>query len=1227
VGVLSTPGAGVTLAWFVENATTITVTPDGPTNSATTTGSAVVSPATTTTYTLSASNAAGTASRTVTVHIGVTPAPPRLNEFLADNEEGITDVDGAHSDWIEIHNPNSYAVDLQGYALTNGPTQVNASRWDFPAGSAIPANGYRVVFASQKNLTNPANALHTDFSLEKAGEYLALVRLSDNAILTEFAPYPGQYADSSYGYGNSPLRLGYFGVPTGSPTPGTVNNTGVLGFLDKTDDTQFTITRGFYTSAITTVLNASSAGLKLIYTTDGSAPTETNGTQVLPSGPDNLASVSLTIHPGSVPVGQPGVNIASIGGVTTLRAAAFLAGYAPTNVDTQTYLFPAQVLTQTAANAVSKGWPSAPVNGQTFNFGMDPNVVSSFTPAEMNESLQSIPTLSVVTDMKNLVDPTIGIYVNADQHGDAWERPISVELIHPPGYVSPDGNPTGFQIDGGLRIRGGFSRNDQFFKHGFRLFFSGKYDGRLKYPLFGTEGTDEFGKLDLGTGSNYAWYREGNYSLGQFNTMVRDPFARDTQGALGQPYTKSRYYHLYLNGHYWGLYYTEERAEAEFAASYFGGDDSEYDAVKCANHIGNFITEATDGTLTNWHALWTRTRAIRTTDPSAAKFFELEGRNPDGTRNPALPVPLDVNNLIDEMLVNFYVGDGDAILSGFHGHDRPNNWFSVFRKDGRDGFRFFIRDAEHSLGTTSWVPDQTGPWTGANVYNITYANPQSMHQDLMASAEYRLRFADRVRKHFFDNGALTAAQCIARFQKRARQVEKGMKAESARWGDAQSITNLPAGHPPRYIVADWQAAISTVTNSIMPNRSGTVLAQITADGLFPNVPAPAFADAGGAPHYGGPVPVGFQLRIAASQGTIYYTVNGGDPRLPGGAVATNALTGSSPASLTLNSTATVRARVFNASTSIWSALTEAEYLVGALGDATNLVISKVHYNPAGDSDLQEFIEVMNISAINVDLTNCAFTAGIDFTFPDGYTLAAGARCLVVRDLAAFQAAYPSVPLAQIAGVFESTTVLKNEGETVQLIGANDAVIKEFAYGNGGSWPATANGSGACLVLLNAAANPDHAVPSSWRASGSGGGTPGVSDAMSYSAWATNAVINDPAGTGDEDRDGLSSVFEYALGSDPRQMTLQPGTTAIQTLTVNSAPAEYLTLTYTRPIGRDEATIQVQASSNLTAAWIDAVQVGQATLNVNDTETYVFRHPLPKASDSNQFLRLKVTRVP
>jgi hypothetical protein len=47
--------------------------------------------------------------------------------------------------------------------------------------------------------------------------------------------------------------------------------------------------------------------------------------------------------------------------------------------------------------------------------------------------------------------------------------------------------------------------------------------------------------------------------------MVREVFCRETLGAMGQPYRRSRYYHLYVNGQYWGLYETDERPERRMA--------------------------------------------------------------------------------------------------------------------------------------------------------------------------------------------------------------------------------------------------------------------------------------------------------------------------------------------------------------------------------------------------------------------------------------------------------------------------------------------------------------------------------------------------------------------------------------------------------------------------------------------------------------------------------------
>ena len=124
----------------------------------------------------------------------------------------------------------------------------------------------------------------------------------------------------------------------------------------------------------------------------------------------------------------------------------------------------------------------------------------------------------------------------------SWERPASLELIDP-----QDGGQ--FQINAGLRIRGGFSRSGNNPKHAFRAFFRDEYgDKKLAHALFGEEGVDEFDNIDFRTAQNYSWSFQGDSR----NTLLREVFSRDTQMSMGRPYTRSRHYHLYLNGQYWG---------------------------------------------------------------------------------------------------------------------------------------------------------------------------------------------------------------------------------------------------------------------------------------------------------------------------------------------------------------------------------------------------------------------------------------------------------------------------------------------------------------------------------------------------------------------------------------------------------------------------------------------------------------------------------------------------
>jgi hypothetical protein len=621
-------------------------------------------------------------------------------------------------------------------------------------------------------------------------------------------------------------------------TPGAIN--GQASSLGKVVDTAFSVDRGFYTAPISVAITTATPGAEIRYTTNGDTPTATTGT---------VYTVPLTIS-----------------STTTLRAAAFKAGWDQTNVDTHTYIFPDDVVQQSPTGAAPPGWPATAVNGQVFDYGMDPNIVSSANPQtgglpQVKAALMAIPSFSIVTDQKNLTEPSTGIYVNPGGRGFAWERACSLELLNDPA------NGGGFQINAGVRIRGGYSRQTGNPKHSFHLVFRQDYGAsKLIYPVHGDEGTSELDALDLRTSQNYSWSLHGD---GANNTFLREEFTRATQGAMGQPYARGRCVHLYLNGQYWGLFETEERPEAGHGEAYFGGSKDDYDVVKSAGNGGGYTTELTNGTYPAWQSLWDQAMAMRT-DPSNARYFQMQGLAADGVtplNNPAWPRLLDADNQIDYMLIVFWAGSSDAPLTG--GADLVNNWFAYRKRDSNMGFLHFAHDMEHSC----FGGDRTGPYTNASITNFTYANPQYLHQHMLGNAEYKMRWADRVYRHMFNDGVLTTAKNLARVNAMAATVSSAIIAESARWGDAKI-------EPPRTKL-DWEGARNSFVNFI-PGRHAAVLSQLQADGLYPTLAAPGMSQ------WGGYLSSTQQLFLTAPTGTVYYTVNGADPRITGGTVHGNA---------------------------------------------------------------------------------------------------------------------------------------------------------------------------------------------------------------------------------------------------------------------------------------------------------------------------------------------------
>ena len=769
--------------------------------------------------------------------------PLVINEFMASNNTTIQDPQDQYDDWIEIHNYSADAVDTSGMYLTDNLSAP--TKWRIPASNSsattIPAGGYLLIWADGD--TTDAG-LHASFKLDAAGEQIGLFD-SDGVILVDSVTFGQQTGDISFG--RYPDAADYWQA-FGSPTPAAQNIGVYEGFVS---EVEFSHERGFYNESFNLTLATETENTTIYYTLDGTEPYDMTGEGRFPRG---------SVYDGAIPISR----------TTILKAIAVKPGWMSSDIETHTYLFVEDIITQSPnGQPPGPGWPTGNVNGQTIDYGMDPEIVNNRRYTDlMDEALLAIDSISLVTDLENLFDPSKGIYVNAERLGRTWERPVSVELLNPDNSEEPALSlPKGFQIGAGFRIRGGYSRNDRNPKHAFRLFFRAEYgQTKLRFPLFEDEGVSEFDNVDLRTAQNYSW----SYDNSSKNTMVREVFSRDTQRDMGQPYTRSRYYHLYLNGHYWGIFQSQERSEASYAESYFGGSKDDYDVAKTTGGNPNYTIEATDGTLDAYRRLWQAATEGFYTDEA---YYKLQGMNPDGTRNPAYERLLDVDNLIDYMLCTFYVGDCDGPISNFLGNSRTNNYYGIYNRVNPDGFKFFRHDGEHTIGAQgSWNRDRTGPYSAGRQF--ADFNPQWLHQQLAVHPEYRLRMADRAHKYFFNDGILTPGQSTARLMERAEQIEMAIIAESARWGDSKS------SRP--YTKDDhWWPEIERIVNDYdvygFPLRTQVVLGQLQSKGWYPNVDAPVF-NINGAYQHGGEISGADLLSMTATAGTILYTLDGTDPR-------------------------------------------------------------------------------------------------------------------------------------------------------------------------------------------------------------------------------------------------------------------------------------------------------------------------------------------------------------
>ncbi len=389
----------------------------------------------------------------------------------------------------------------------------------------------------------------------------------------------------------------------------------------------------------------------------------------------------------------------------------------------------------------------------------------------------------------------------------------------------------GFHESCGIRNFGGAFTD--FAKKSFRLYFRSEYGAsRLKYPLFagfehGLAAVDEFDQLDL---------RSGSHDMEQRGFYLSNIFVDDTLLDAGNLSPHGRFIHLYLNGSYWGLYHLRERWGASMHARYLGGSRTNYESINGNWNVGGWAEPGTpydgDGST------WSRVKSLR------------------GQYTAVRPY-LDVPDYIDYMVTWMFGGCEDEYRCV--GPTVPGS-----------GLKFYLNDADGWFCVPQYCAANNRTGRGSPGRQAG-DGPGSLFSMLLREnhPDYRALLADRIQHALGPGGFLSPEMNQARLESRLNEMSRAFLAESARWG---------------YLTpTDWASRRDSVRNSWIPSRSVEVMAQFRSAGFLPTPEPPSMSPQGGA------VPPGQLVRFeSGASGTIYFTTDGSDPRLPGGLPAPSA---------------------------------------------------------------------------------------------------------------------------------------------------------------------------------------------------------------------------------------------------------------------------------------------------------------------------------------------------
>jgi len=1012
----------------------------------------------------------------------------RINEFLANNQTGRRDEDGSYQDWIELYNASPIAVPLDGCYLTDN--RGDLTQWRFPA-FTLPPDTYLVIWASNKNRTNNPAAIHTNFRLAPSGEYLGLIAPDGTNVVSEFNPnYPQQAADISYGRDPAdPSIVGYYATPTF----GVRNSTSGNGFAPSA---QFSQEGGTFINPFNLTLSVPSTNAVIRYVLVNSA-----------------ASALATV------TNVPGTN------------SPIYTGPIPINLTTQ-------------------------VRVRVFEPGKLPSEPMSVTYIQISPDLTSFTSDLPIVIVHNFVGGAFG--------GSSTDKTAAIASFHADTERSSLTNKPDLMTRGAANDRGSSTGNQP--KVNMAVEFWDEFNQDADRPF-----------LNMPPESDWVLYGINAFDQSMMHNAIFHWFGNK----VGSYSSRTRYVEVFLKvdggpvtyANYHGVYLAEEKPkrnknrvdmeslqpENTNAPSVTGGYLMRIDRTDGDERTFTVPSITTTTPINNTYGgqsiIMDYPNSIQwATDPRRASqrlyiqdYFTnfIRALTSTNFTDPVLGYAayIDVDSWVKNNLVNTINFNADAYrLSGYFFKDQNKKieqgppWdcdrcAGAGGPPNNDNRPFHPR--VFRIPTTSVGADNGTDFFGRSDVGVDWWDR------LFRDPDFWQKYIDQYQQ--FRTNEFSDSAIVAMVDGFHNELKEAQLREHARW--------VGFTYPRSGVVTVGPYTSAGVTTPAYSYNFGPANPAFARGGYYTNEVAfqkkwlldrldfidtnflamPVLAGSSGLVTNNTTVIV----QAAPKPSTvILYTLNGTDPRLPGGTVSPQARTNLGDLSLTITSNIWLYARCYNTnhynltniatsasvfevgkphSNSFWSGAISASYYT-TNNPVPPLRITEIMYHPANppegntnDQDNFEYLEVKNIGAAPLNVNRYRLRGGVDFHFPN-VTLAPGEQAVVVRHLAAFQSRYGSGP--RVLGSYTNDN-LSNDGERLVLQGSLREPILDFSYDD--SWHPVTDGAGFSLQIVNdVAATDTWGLKTSWRPSGTLQGTPGAADsgAVSLATIYVNEALTD-----------------------------------------------------------------------------------------------------------------------